>query len=72
MNEAGFYDGDQDFYLVIPKKDPESFKLHFQGNQYLAQKYMLRQYLEDTFAMELEGLQPESRLKSKKKLERMI
>jgi hypothetical protein len=33
---------------------------------------MLRQYLEDTFAMELEGLQPESRLKSKKKLERMI
>lgn len=50
MNDYGFYAGWQDFYLVVPKNNFNNFKLHFQGNQYLAQKYMLRQYLEDLFA----------------------
>jgi len=48
MNENGFYDGWQDFTVTIPKDNPTDFKLQFNGNQYLAQKYSLRDYLIDT------------------------
>ena len=53
MDDNGFYNGWQDFYIIIPKKNPRKFKLHFQGNQYLARKYMLRGYLEDIIAFSL-------------------
>jgi len=56
MDEYGYYDGWQDFYLTIPKKDPTKFKLHFRGDQYLARKYMLRDYLEDLFGLRLNEL----------------
>lgn len=49
MNDMGFYVGWQDFSLIIPKKKPRDFKLHFHGSQYLARRYMLRDYLEDIF-----------------------
>lgn len=55
MNEWGMYDGYADFSLIIPKADPLEFRLHFHGNraQYLNQRYMLREYLEDVFAYDL-------------------
>lgn len=56
MDDVGYYVGWQDFYLIIPKSNPKNFKLHFKGDQYLARKYMLRDYLEDTFAYALEGI----------------
>ena len=49
MDESGFYEGWQEFSLIIPKKKPWDFKLHFHGSQYLARKHMLRDYLEDVF-----------------------
>lgn len=57
MNEMGYYDAVVDFQLVIPKNNPEKFKLHFKGGsfgQYYAKKYMLRNYLEDIFQMAFE------------------
>ena len=51
INENGFYEGWQHFQLIVPKKKPNEFKIHFTGGQYLAQKHMLRDYLEDLFAM---------------------
>ncbi len=56
MDECGMYCGWQDFYVVIPITDLKNFKLHFQGGQYLAQKYMLRDYLEDTILYALEEI----------------
>ena len=50
MNDYGFYVGWQDFYVVMPVNNFSKFKLHFQGNQYLAQRYDLRGYLEDIIA----------------------
>jgi len=50
MDEYGFYDGWQGFSLIIPKKNPDDFRFHFTGDQYLAKKYMLREYLDDTIA----------------------
>jgi len=53
MDEHGFYVGWADFSLLIPiHKDPLDFKLMFHGpySRRLANKYMLREYLEDTFA----------------------
>ena len=52
MNEAGFYDGVAHFTLIIPKDETVNFVLHFNGrqSQYLNQKHLLRDYLEDTFA----------------------
>jgi len=51
MNENGYYDGYADFTLIIPKKNPIDFKLHFNGkhSQYKNERYLLRDYLEDTF-----------------------
>lgn len=54
MNDNGMYDGWARFYLVIPLKSTnlaDDFKLHFEGSdsQYMNQKHMLRDYLEDTF-----------------------
>lgn len=51
MDENGFYCGYADFTLIIPKKNPLDFKLHFNGKQsaYLNERYMLRDYLESTF-----------------------
>ena len=56
MNEVGMYDGVADFQLIIPKKDPMSFRLHFLGKfaAYQNWKYALREYLDDTFAYCLE------------------
>ena len=51
MDEHGYYDGYADFSLTIPKKCLTDFKMHFHGptSQYLNRKYMLRDYLEETF-----------------------
>ena len=53
--EHGFIDGDAYFTLTIPKDNPDNFKLEFNGrkSQYLNQKYMLRDYLEDTFSEDI-------------------
>jgi len=52
MNEDGFYDAIVDFSLIIPKDKPEKFRLHFHGKvHYIVEKYMLRNYLEDLFAL---------------------
>jgi hypothetical protein len=55
LNENGYYCGYADFTLIIPKKNPLDFKLHFNGKQsaYLNSRYLLRDYLEDTFHYEL-------------------
>ena len=53
MNEDGFYIGWQDFYLIIPKKNPDDFRLHFTGDRRILKTttgYMLRDYLDETFA----------------------
>ena len=50
MNGGGYYDYTVPFSVIIPKKQPQTFRLHFHGNQYPVRKYMLRQYLEDLFA----------------------
>lgn len=54
MSDNGMYDGWARFYLVIPLNSTnlaDDFKLHFEGqdSQYMNQKHMLRDYLEDTF-----------------------
>ncbi|MHA1372523.1 MAG: hypothetical protein ACTSRA_22720 [Promethearchaeota archaeon] len=51
MDEYGFYEGYADFSLIIPKKKPLDFRLHFHGkySQYLNYKYGLRNYLEELF-----------------------
>ena len=67
MDESGFYDGSVLFSIVIPKNlllcenweaIVREFALHFHGDiaQYLAKKYDLRSYLEDTFAMYFQEL----------------
>lgn len=67
MNDAGYYDGWADFVVIVPKDAflrgwyrtiSNSFDLQFQGkdSQYLARKYFLRDYLEDTFAEFFRGL----------------
>jgi len=50
MNEYGMYDYTVSFSLIIPKKNPEKFRLHFHGYQYPVRKYNLRDYLESLFA----------------------
>ena len=60
MNEVGFYDTPVDFQLVVPIKSFKDFKLKFTGgsrSQYYARKYMLRDYLDDTFAYAFEEIQ---------------
>ncbi|MFO7891974.1 MAG: hypothetical protein R6V04_16730 [bacterium] len=61
MNENGFYDGWIPFQLIIPKNDPQSFKLHFinlnGAGWYRVYKYQLRLYLEDLYAMTLSDLE---------------
>ena len=55
MTEHGYYDADVYFQLIIPKVDPIKFNLHFQDRRshYYANKYMLRDYLEDCFAEDI-------------------
>ena len=55
MDEYGGYDGYADFTIRIDVFNPINFKLHFNGKkaQYLNRKYMLREYLDDTFAEHL-------------------
>lgn len=50
LNENGFYTGWADFSVIIPKRNPDGFRLHFHGTRshYLARRYGLREYLEDT------------------------
>ena len=50
MDEYGRYDAVVDFAILIPKKNPLKFKLQFLGDRcrYYANKYDLRDYLEDT------------------------
>lgn len=58
MNDVGYYTGWADFTLIIPKKDTEVFKLHFNGkhSQYLNRRYGLREYLEDLFAQAIRDM----------------
>lgn len=57
MNEVGYYDGVASFYVVFDEskneKDPDNLLLHFSDSksQKLNKKYLLRNYLEDTFAV---------------------
>ncbi len=52
MNEDGYYDGWQDFFVQIPMNgDVTNFKVVFHGPQDLGQKYDLRTYLEEIFAV---------------------
>ncbi|MGQ4895183.1 MAG: hypothetical protein ACP6IQ_11230 [Candidatus Njordarchaeia archaeon] len=54
MNEYGFYVGIADFSVIIDKKTKNDkytyFRIHFHGkhSHYLANRYGLRDYLEDT------------------------
>ncbi len=49
MDENGYYDGIQDFTIKFPITEKlYDFKLIFNGNQYYAKKFQLREYLEDT------------------------
>lgn len=62
MDENGFYDGWQDFSVVIKKDEykgeyQNNIRLHFHNCHYLADKYMLREYLEDTIYYCLEKWQ---------------
>lgn len=65
MDENGFYDGYQDFTLRLDKKDFIAFlsgdewasidfiwdfKIQFNNGHYLADKHMLKDYLDDLFA----------------------
>ena len=47
MDENGFYVGYADFSIIIPKKKPLDFRLHFHGARahYLNNRNMLRDYL---------------------------
>jgi hypothetical protein len=51
MNEAGFYIGWADFTVIVPKTENfyDMFTLHFNGSaaQRFAQRYFLREYLEE-------------------------
>ena len=48
MDENGYYDGWQDFSIKLPANGAvDDFKLQFNGDGYLAQKYQLRDYLDD-------------------------
>jgi len=51
MNDNGYYCGYAEFTLIIPKKNPMNFNIHFNGDfsQRLNYKYNLREYLEDIF-----------------------
>ena len=55
MTEYGYIDGDAHFTIIVPKDDPQDFRLMFHADrsQYLNKKYMLREYLEDTFAEDI-------------------
>lgn len=62
MNSDGFYEGYQPFSIILKKGVANycdcqdvytDIAVHFHGNQYLAQKHMLREYLGDTIASEL-------------------
>ncbi len=52
LNEYGAEIGVADFQLIIPKREPMEFRLHFKGQRsgYLAYYYGLRMFLEDIFA----------------------
>lgn len=56
MDTNGYYDGYQDFTLIIPKEAIGNFKLQFNGNQYKARKYYIREYLEGTVSNSLDSL----------------
>lgn len=57
MDEWGGYDGTTDFTVIFPKNvSMNDFSLQFNGDQYLAQKHMLREYLEDTIVYTLDRL----------------
>jgi hypothetical protein len=55
MDENGMYDGYADFSIRFDLGDKESFRLMFHGrqSQYKAEKYALREYLEDILYQDL-------------------
>lgn len=54
MNEHGYYDGWQEFSIRIPiTTDWHDWKLLFRYDHYKADKYMLREYLEDSLHFHL-------------------
>lgn len=54
MDEHGGYDGWQDFKLLIDKENITEFKLQFTGYRRQKYVYLLRDYLEDCFAYQLQ------------------
>lgn len=54
MNNQGMYCGTVEFSLIIPKKEPWNFRLHFHGKsyRYYIRYWDVRTYLEDMFAEE--------------------
>ncbi len=65
MDEWGGYDRWADFYILIKDGTPlTDFTLHFSGpdSQYANQKYMLRDYLEETIYHALYELEKEMKV----------
>ena len=61
MNSNGYYCGHADFTLIISKKNPLEFSLHFidkygSNSQYLNKKHMLRDYLEELFHYDIQSM----------------
>jgi len=61
MNSKGYYCGHADFTLIISKKNPLEFSLHFidkygSNSQYLNKKHMLRDYLEELFHYDIQSM----------------
>ena len=53
MNDGGYYDGWQDFTVLVPKGTWENFKLQFNAPRKEKYIWLLRDYLEDIIVMAL-------------------
>jgi hypothetical protein len=59
MNEDGYYDGWQDFSVILRKDNRDNgvhVTIHFHNGHYKADRYMLKEYLGDTVAEMLSDL----------------
>ena len=69
MNEAGMYYATSSFVVVIPKKDPKKFVIHYTDDQsrYYGTKHMIKDYLYDTISYELDKILKTSQKRKIKK-----